>query len=235
MPAAAQHRGLARASRGGDHAPMTDVSDLGPALDRGLAELGLDLPAAARRALLDYLALLARWNGVYNLSAVRAPEEMLVRHVFDSLAVLPYLHGRRLADVGTGPGLPGIPLALARPDLEVLLIDSNGKKARFLREAVRALGLSGRCEAMQARAEALAPAAGYDTVTSRAFATLAEFVAASRGLLAPGGCWLALKGRRPDEEIAALPPEVTVEAVHALAVPGLAAQRHAIIMARSPA
>ena len=180
--------------------------------------------------MLDYLTLLERWNRSYNLSAIREPDLMLVRHLFDSLAVLPHVQGPRLADIGTGPGLPGIPLALAMPELEVLLVDSNGKKARFLREAVRTLGLAPRCQVSQARVESLADDSGYNTVTSRAFASLADFVAGSRGLLAPGGRWLALKGRLPGDEIDALPADIRVQAVIGLDVPGLAAQRHAIIM-----
>lgn len=221
----------------GDDRPMPAPSDfraLAPALEEGLAGLGLDLPVATRTALLDYLALLARWNQAWNLSAVRDPREMLVRHVLDSLAVLPFLHGTRLADVGSGPGLPGIPLALARPDLTVLLVDSNGKMARFQREALRVLGLAPRCQSLQARVEQLRPEPGYDTITSRAFASLADFVSHSAGLRAPGGRWLALKGRRPDAELAQLPPQVQVLAVHALAVPGLAGERHAIIMTAPP-
>lgn len=210
---------------------MTGFPDLSAELDRGLAALGLDLPEATRHDLLAYLALLARWNGTYNLSAIREPGEMLIRHVFDSLAALPHVTGPRLADVGTGPGLPGIPMALARPDLRVLLIDSNGKKTRFLREAVRTLHLADRCEVAQTRAETRIDAHRFDTVTSRAFATLADFVGASRGLIAPGGRWLAMKGRRPDDEIAALPPDIRVEAVVPLVVPGLAGERHAVIMA----
>jgi len=210
---------------------MTGFPDLSADLDRGLSALGLPLPDDTRRALLAYLALLARWNRTYNLSAIREPRDMLVRHIFDSLAVLPHVVGHRLADIGTGAGLPGIPVALARPDLRILLVDSNGKKTRFLREAVRALPLADRCEVVQARAEALVDPQGFDTVTSRAFATLADFVGATRGLLAPGGRWLAMKGRRPDDELAALPGDIHVEAVVPLTVPDLAGERHAVIMA----
>jgi 16S rRNA (guanine527-N7)-methyltransferase len=210
---------------------MTGFPDLSDDLVRGLAVLDLAVSSQVRTDLLAYLALLARWNGTYNLSAIREPGDMLIRHVFDSLAALPHVRGSRLADVGTGPGLPGIPMALVRPDLRVCLIDSNGKKTRFLREAVRTLGLGDRCEVVQARAEMLLDDERFDTVTSRAFATLADFVAASRGLLADGGRWLAMKGRRPDDEIAALPADIRVEAVVPLAVPGLAAERHAVIMA----
>ena len=205
--------------------------DLVTGLDMGLADLGLDPPAHVRESLLAYLRLLVRWNATYNLSAIRDPRDMLIRHLFDSLAILPHVKGERVADIGTGPGLPGIPIALAQPSLQVALVESNGKKARFLREAVRTLRLASRCEVLQARAETLRPESGYDTVTSRAFASLADFVATSRGLLAPGGRWLAMKGQRPDDEIAALPADVRVEVVIPLAVPGLAAQRHAVIMA----
>lgn len=210
---------------------MEATSSRAAELDRGLAALALDLPAATRDALLSYLDLLQRWNRTYNLSAVREPGQMLVRHVFDSLVVLPLLHGQRLADVGTGPGLPGLVLALARPDLEVLLVDSNGKKTRFLREAVRQLGLGDRCRVEQARVETLRDPVGYDTVTSRAFTSLAGFVTASRGLLARDGRWLALKGRYPEQELAELPDGIEVLAVQPLQVPGLAEQRHAVIMA----
>ena len=210
-----------------------DFSGLAPDLDRGLAQLNLPLPQSVRGQLLAYLALLARWNRSFNLSAIRNPHDMLVRHLFDSLAVLPWLHGDRVADIGTGAGLPGIPLALARPSLQVLLVDSNGKKTRFLREAVRALDLGPRCAVSQARVESLADDVGYDTIMSRAFASLADFVAGSRQLLAPGGRWLALKGQHPDDELAALPGDIQAQSVIALDVPGLAAQRHAIIMARS--
>ncbi len=214
-------------------AMASSFPDLSAGLDQGLAALGLDLPAPARRQLLDYLALLAHWSRSINLTAVREPHEMLVRHLLDSLAVLPHLHGTRIADLGAGPGLPGIPLAIARPALDVTLVDSNGKMARFQREAVRQLGLAGRCHPVQARVESYDPGPDrrFETVLSRAYAPLDRFVASSRHLLAPGGRWLALKGQRPDAEIAALPAEIRVEAVQPLAVPGLAGQRHAIIMA----
>lgn len=210
-----------------------DFSGLAPDLERGLTQLDLHLPEATRAQLLAYLELLERWNRSFNLSAIRDRREMLVRHIFDSLAVLPLIHGERIADIGTGAGLPGIPLALANPALHVLLVDSNGKKARFLREAVRSLDLASRCTVSQARVESLVDDRGYDTVVSRAFASLSDFVNDSRQLLAADGRWLALKGQRPDEELAALPELAQVQSVIELAVPGLAAQRHAIIMARS--
>lgn len=192
-------------------------------LDEGLDALGLDRALAA--PLLDYLALLQRWNRTYNLTAIRAPEQMVVRHLLDSLAMHPFLRPGTLADLGTGPGLPGIPLAIARPDVQVTLVESNGKKARFLREAVRQLGL-GNARVAESRAEALDEPGAYAQVTARALDTLAGIVAVGGHLLAPGGRMLAMKGVHPAAEIAALPAGWAALAVHALAVPGLDAERH---------
>jgi 16S rRNA (guanine527-N7)-methyltransferase len=215
----------------GDHPDMDGMQDLRAPLKEGLGDMRIDADEPVRESLLAYLALLVRWNATYNLSAIRDRREMLVRHLFDSLSVLPLLHGTRVADIGTGPGLPGIPLALVNANLRVALVESNGKKARFLREAVRTLALADRCEVIQMRAQAYAPESRFDTVVSRAFASLADFVAASRHLLAPGGRWLAMKGRHPDGEIAQLPVDIRIESVVPLAVPGLAGERHAVIMA----
>jgi 16S rRNA (guanine527-N7)-methyltransferase len=209
---------------------MTALPDLLPALESGLDELGL--PRALAPRLLDYLALLARWNQAYNLTAIRDPREMLVKHLLDSLAVAPHVHDERLADLGTGPGLPGIPLAIARPGLQVALVESNGKKARFLREAVRALGL-GNARVLESRAEAVDEPGGFDVVTARALDRLAGILAVGGHLLAPGGRVLAMKGLRPDEEIAELPAGWRVRAVHALHVPGLAAERHLVEVTRA--
>jgi len=202
------------------------------ALAAGVAALGLDRPEDLIQGLVGYLGLLQRWNRVYNLTAVRDPGEMVALHILDSLSILPWVHGPRLADVGTGPGLPGIPLALARPDLRVALVDSNLKKTRFCTEAVRVLGLAGRVEVVRARVEAWHPPQPFDTVVSRAFARLADFVAASAHLLAPGGRLLAMKGRDPGPELAALGPDWTAR-VEPLTVPGLDARRHLVIIARS--
>ena len=189
----------------------------------------LDLPQAAVPQLLDYLALLVKWNAHFNLTAVRNPQEMVIRHLLDSLAVLPHLHGTTLADLGTGAGLPGIPLALARPDLQVTLVDSNGKKVRFLRAVVRELGLE-RVEPVQARVEQLD--GQFDTLTTRAFASLADMLAWSGRLLAPGGRLLALKGHYPADELENLGAPFRLADALPLSVPGLDAERHVLIIDR---
>jgi len=199
-------------------------------LDAGLAALGL-APALAE-PLLAYLALLDRWNRTYNLTAVREPQKMVALHLLDSLAMHAHLGGvGTLADLGAGAGLPGIPLAIATPDLRVTLVESNGKKARFLREAVRTLGLE-HARVLESRAEAVELPGAFDAITARALATLSDILAVGGHLIAPGGRLLALKGVRPDDEIAALPPGWRVEAIHPLAVPGLSAERHLVVVGR---
>jgi 16S rRNA (guanine527-N7)-methyltransferase len=188
----------------------------------GIAEMQLALPDGAQEKLLAYLDLLSHWNRAYNLTAVRDRREMVPRHLLDSLAVLPYLHNSTLADLGTGAGLPGIPLAIARPDLEVSLIESNGKKARFLREAARVLPLP-NVTVDQARVQ---DATGtFDTVTARAFSSLADMLAWGGHLLAADGRWLALKGRIDRDEIEGIPDAFRLVAVHPLRIPGLAGER----------
>jgi len=201
-------------------------------LDAGLAALGLD--PSLSPPLRRYLDLLARWNRTYNLTAIRDPGEMVTLHLLDSLSMHAHMAGvRRLADLGTGAGLPGIPLAIALPALEVTLVESNGKKARFLREAVRQLGLS-NARVAESRAEAVDMPAAFDAITARAMATLGDILAVGAHLLAPGGRLLAMKGGRPDAEIAELPAGWVVEAIHPLAVPGLAAERHLVVVGRAP-
>jgi len=200
-------------------------------LERGLQAMQLDASALAP-PLLDYLTLLLRWNATYNLTAVRDPQEMVTRHLLDSLALQPHVESGSLADLGSGPGLPGIPLALARPQLQVTLVESNGKKARFLREAVRTLGI-GNARVAETRAEALDEAGRYDTITARALDTLAGIVAVGGHLLKPDGRLLAMKGAVPDAEAAALPPGWCVQAVHKLVVPGLAGERHLVVVGRA--
>lgn len=212
-------------------------------LDNGLAALRLDLPAAVRAQLLRYLDEMARWNTAYNLTAIRTPSEMVTRHLLDSLALLPLLRERpgfpalRLLDVGSGAGLPGIPLAIAEPRLAVTVLDSNGKKARFLRHVVRTLGLA-NVEVAECRIEAHAPAAPYDVIASRAYAALAGFFAATQRLLAPGGAkggiWVAMKGKLDAAELAAVPATVDIREKQRLRVPGLAEERHAVIAAMKP-
>lgn len=202
-------------------------------LEAGITGLGQSHPQATIDALLDYQALLQRWNGAYNLTAVRDAPGMITRHLVDSLAIAPFVTGTSLADLGTGPGLPGIPLALIAPERQCLLVDSNGKKVRFLREAIRSLGLTGRVVATQQRVEDVDGT--YDCITARAFASMADMLGWGGHLLAPGGIWLAMKGRHPAEELEAMPPGFRVEAIHLLQVPGLDAERHLVIVRRDAA
>lgn len=211
---------------------MTDRAALQHRLESGIAALGLTLPGEAVPRLLDYLALLVRWNAAYNLTAVRDPAEMVARHLLDSLAILPHVTGATLADLGTGPGLPGIVLAIAAPGRAITLVDSNGKKVRFLREAIRALRLEG-VQAVQSRVEEVPGT--FECITARAFATLADMLGWGGHLLAPGGRWLAMKGRRPDDELAVLPAGFALEAMHALAVPGVAGERHLAVLRHAAA
>lgn len=210
-----------------------DLSSLRPELEAGLRALGLDAALAA--PLLEYVALLVRWNATYNLTAIRDPREMVAKHLLDSLAMHPFVDGiaksgGRLADLGTGPGLPGIPLAIAKPGLQVTLVESNGKKTRFLREAVRKLALA-NVEVVESRIEAYDAPGRFDAITARALATLPLILESGGHLLRPGGVLLAMKGVVPAEEIAALPPGWEVREMHPMRVPGLDAERHLIVVA----
>ena len=194
-------------------------------LDAWLDALQLDADAAQRQRLLDYLALLQRWNRVYNLTAVRDPEQMLAKHLADCLALIAPLRARapsRLLDVGSGGGLPGLVVAIMLPATEVVLCDAVRKKCAFLQQAAATLGLRNvRVEHGRIEALALPP---FDCITSRAFSELAEMLRLTRHLLRPDGCWAAMKGVRPDAELAALPGDVHAD-VQELTVPGLDAQR----------
>ena len=202
-------------------------------LHQGIIDLGLDLPAVAERQLLQYVQLLAKWNQAYNLTAVRAPDDMVTRHLLDSLVLLPYVQGPRVLDIGTGPGLPGIPLAVARPDCSLTLLDANAKKTRFVTQAVGELGLK-NVEVVQNRVENYRPVEKFDTLVARAFSSIADMLTNARHLCAPGGRFLAMKGVYPEEELAAIPADFVVRDVVALQVPGLDAARHlAIITLRS--
>jgi len=211
---------------------MSEREPLRQRLSAGVAALSLTLADATIERLLDYVELLMRWNAAYNLTAVRDAREMVTRHLLDSLTVLPHVTGTRLADLGSGAGLPGIPLALCHAFDEVLLIDSNGKKARFLREAGRHLKL-GHVRVAECRVES---ASGeFDCVTARAFATLADMLTWGGHLLARDGRWLAQKGRFPQDELEHLPRGFEVESVQRLEVPGLDAERHLVTIRRSGA
>lgn len=211
--------------------------DIAPVLDAGLRSLRID-PAHAPK-LLDYLALLVRWNRTYNLTAIRDPREMVVKHLLDSLSMHAHVagiaaRGGALADLGTGAGLPGIPLALVHPGLQVTLVESAGKKARFMREAIRTLGLP-NARVIEARIEAVDAAGAFDAITARALATLPLLVELGGRLLTPDGVLLAMKGLVPVDEIAALPPGWQVIACERLLVPGLDGERHLVTVGRAAA
>lgn len=201
-------------------------------LASGIDALGLDIDEATRTRLVAYGALLMKWNKVYNLSAIRDEAGMLDLHLLDSLTVLPYVDFPCIADVGTGGGLPGIPLAICRPQMAVALVETVNKKASFLRQAKGELAL-GNVAVHNCRVEQLQPAELFPAVISRAFASLNDFVSVTAHLLAPEGVWLAMKGVYPDDELAALPPGVVLRSAHRLEVPGVAAQRHLLILTRN--
>jgi 16S rRNA (guanine527-N7)-methyltransferase len=207
------------------------VDRLETPLRQGLSELGLAVEDTVVEALLAFLALLLEWNRTYNLTAVREPDAMLRLHLLDSLSVAPHVRGTRLTDIGSGAGLPGIPLALLQPAREVRLIESNGKKARFLRHAQRTLGLAG-VSVLEARAEAVPAEPAQHAVIARAVSSLAELIRLGGHMLAADGELLAMKGRLPEDEIAALPTGWTLAAVHELRVPGLDAERHLLVLRR---
>lgn len=210
---------------------MTAIQHL---LDDGLAQLSLPVSTAAATKLQAFIALLEKWNQAYNLTAVREPTQMVSRHVLDSLAVLPHVQGPRILDIGTGPGLPGIPLALAKPEWHFTLLDANAKKTRFVTQAVAELKLE-NVEVVQVRVEKFAPTQRWDTVVTRAFGSLAEIIAAAGHLVAPQGRVVAMKGVYPEEELGALPAGFQLKAVEALKVPQLEAARHVVIVAPTKA
>ncbi len=216
---------------------MTEVAQA-PAhavdLASGIATLGLALTDAQRAQLTAYVALLAKWNKTYNLTAIREPQRMITHHLLDALAVVPHLpaqSGLRILDVGSGGGVPGIPLAIVRPDATVVLVDSSHKKATFLAQAAIELGLA-NVESHAVRIEDFAPHAPFDIVISRAFSDLPSFAALAAPHVAPRGKMFAMKGVHPDEELAHLPEDIVVLGKPSLAVPGLDAARHLIIMQR---
>jgi len=210
---------------------MNTVS-LRPALVAGLGEIGLNLSSVQIDQLLVYQDLIAKWNKVYNLTALRDPQEMLTHHLLDSLAAIPSLlrqtHEKpiQLLDVGSGGGLPGVVIAIVCPQVGVDCVDTVLKKATFIQQVAASLKLP-NLRGMHARVESLGAqeGGGYDVVCSRAFASLADFTAWSRAALRPGGVWMAMKGKHPADELAALPPEVVVFHVEQLRVPGLSAER----------
>lgn len=207
---------------------MNDIIDR-KTLAEGLSALGVRSDESALDAFAGYAELLLKWNRVYNLTAIRRPEEVLTHHLLDSAALVPRIDAdaTRILDVGCGGGLPSVPIAILRPDLQVTGIDAVGKKAAFVNQAAIELSLR-NLHAVHGRVERLKGA--WELITSRAFASLADFTALTLPLLAPGGRWLAMKGVIPDDEIAALPAGVAVERIEPMTVPGLAERRHLIVL-----
>jgi len=201
-------------------------------LAAGIAALGLDIDEAAQQRLLAYGALLTKWNKVYNLTAIRDEAAMVDLHLLDSLAILPYVQVAGVADIGTGGGLPGIPLAICQPQTEVALVETVNKKASFLQQAKIELAL-GNLSVHNMRVENLHPAVPYPAVISRAFASLADFVTLTAHLVAPNGLWLAMKGVYPQDELDALPEGFALREAHRLQVPGVVAERHLLFISRT--
>ncbi len=203
---------------------------LAQALASGLNELSVDLNAAQQHKLLEYVALITKWNKVFNLTAVRDPKAMITQHLLDSLTIMQHLKDVvRLIDIGTGAGLPGIPLAIAHPEWQITLLDSNHKKTTFLRQACLELGLT-NADVVCGRVEHYQPSLGYDAVTSRAFSDLGEFARLTAHLLAKNGKLYAMKGIYPHEELGRLPQPSKLQEVIPLTVPGMDASRHLVVI-----
>lgn len=198
-------------------------------LSRLLDEAGISLSVEQQKQLVAYVELLHKWNKAYNLTSVRDPNEMLIRHILDSIVVAPYLQGTRFIDVGTGPGLPGIPLSIVRPESHFTLLDSLGKRVRFLRQVQHELKL-GNVEPVQSRVEDFLAEPPFDGVISRAFASLNDMVNWCHHLPGEEGRFYALKGLVPEDEIALLPAELAVESIVKLNVPHLEGERHLVIV-----
>jgi len=208
---------------GGDHQELWHQQ-----LEMGFRTMGLTSTSFQQHRLLAYLGLLLKWNAAYNLTAIREPEDMVSRQLLDSLSILPLIRGPRVLDVGTGAGLPGVPLAIMLPDLEFTLLDTNSKKTRFVNQVKLDLGLD-NLTVVQQRVEEFQPENRYDTITSRAFASLGDMLQGSRHLLVTDGRWLAMKGQFPEQEITDLDPVYDVS-WELLSVPGETGMRHAIII-----
>lgn len=198
-----------------------------------LQAASISLTERQKEQLVAYVGLLDKWNKAYNLTSVRDPQQMLIRHILDSIVVAPHLHGERFIDVGTGPGLPGIPLAIVRPQSQFTLLDSLGKRVRFLRQVQHELELD-NVKPVQSRVEAFTAEPLFDGVISRAFASLQDMVSWCHHLPSPTGRFYALKGVRPEDEIASLPAGFQVTAIEALNVPQLEGERHLVVITRQP-
>ena len=200
-------------------------------LESGLAAMQIEATPELIQQFMLLLRLLDKWNRAFNLTAVRDPNEMVTRHILDSLSARPFLTGVSVLDVGTGAGFPGLPLALVEPQRHFTLLDSGGKKIRFVRHVLGELALA-NVIVEQLRVEAFEPADLYDVVISRAFSSLSAFVRRCGGLVATGGCLLAMKGRYPQDELTGVPGTWEVADVARLEVPGLAGERHMVVMRR---
>ena len=198
-------------------------------LSRLLADAGISLTDHQKNQLIAYVDMLHKWNKAYNLTSVRDPNEMLVRHIMDSIVVAPYLQGERFIDVGTGPGLPGIPLSIVRPEAHFMLLDSLGKRVRFLRQVQHELALT-NITPVQSRVEEFPSEPPFDGVISRAFASLNDMVSWCHHLPGQNGRFYALKGQLPEDEIASLPAEFSIESVEKLRVPQLDGERHLVVI-----
>lgn len=198
-------------------------------LQQLLAQTTLTIPAEQQQQLVALVGMLHKWNKAYNLTSVRDPQQMLSRHIMDSLVVLPYLNGQRFIDVGTGPGLPGLPLAITAPDKEFVLLDSLGKRVRFIRQVCHELGLN-NVTAVQSRVEDYQPELPFDGVISRAFASLSDMLNWCGHLPAKHGKFLALKGIYPTQELEDIPAEFQVEEIIRLQVPEADGERHLAII-----
>lgn len=206
---------------------LNNRTSLAEGLERGIIQLGMQVSAETQVKLLDYLALLVKWNKVYNLTAIRDPEQMLSHHLLDSLAVIPHLRAGRWLDVGCGAGLPGLVLAIVQPEWQFVLLDSNSKKTGFVQQAIIELGLR-NVQVCCVRVEEYQSTDKFDGITSRAFTELGDFLRMTRHLIAPQGRWVAMKGM-PENELAGMPDDSVMEEIIPLRVPGLDAARCLVI------
>jgi 16S rRNA (guanine527-N7)-methyltransferase len=205
----------------------TDAKDLTQELAKALQTNGHTLASDVQTKMLAYIHMIALWNQAFNLTSIRDLHEMIWLHLIDSLAISPYLHGENIIDVGTGAGLPGIPLAMINPDKKFTLLDSNSKKTRFLTQVILELKIP-NIEVLHSRCEDFKPMPGFDSIVSRAFAAIPVMLAKTGHLAAPHGQFIAMKGIKPEQEIQAIPAGFSVLGIHKLVMTGLTAQRHVI-------